>query len=135
VRGGSATHKVIPPIRTPLPFYFKVSMSLDQATQTPAQMTSIARRLEQYTLKRPQEVLLISVVMDGSEDEIAIFKGFSSSLMCPTAFDPEVPVLAETAEIVAIARLKAPYNPDFPQYIQQQLSLAEMEPLLAEVGV
>ena len=41
---------------------------------------SISKRLEQYTVKRPQEVLLISVEIAGEEDQIAIFKGFSSSL-------------------------------------------------------
>lgn len=44
------------------------------------------KRLEQYTIKRPQEVLLVTVEIAGEEDQIAIFKGFSSSLMRPTAF-------------------------------------------------
>jgi hypothetical protein len=47
-------------------------------------------RLEQYTTKRPQEVLLVKIEIDGELDEIAIFKGFSSSLMRPTAFDPDI---------------------------------------------
>lgn len=52
---------------------------------------SLGRRLEQYTLKRPNEVLLVEIETDGQPDEVAIFKGFSSSLMNPTAFDPDVP--------------------------------------------
>jgi len=39
---------------------------------------------------------------EGESDQIAIFKGFSSSLMRPTAFDPEVPVLPDKAKILTI---------------------------------
>jgi hypothetical protein len=95
----------------------------------------IAFRLEQYTLKRPQEVLLVTAEVAGEPDEIAIFKGFSSSLMRSTAFDPDVPVLSADAKIVAIDRLVAPYRPDQPQYIQQGLTWEEMQGLLEEVGV
>ncbi len=98
-------------------------------------MKSIGHRLEQYTLKHPQEVLLISAEVGGEPDQITIFKGFSSSLMRPTAFDPDVPVLSETAEILAIDRLQAPYSPDTPSYIQQGLTLSEMLALLEQSGV
>ncbi|WP_088890885.1 DUF7734 family protein [Leptolyngbya ohadii] len=98
-------------------------------------MTPIARRLELYTLKRPQEVLIVHTEIGSEPDEIAIFKGFSSSLMNPTAYDPEVPVLPEDARITAIDRLYAPFNPQNPRYIEQGRSLAAMEELLAEVGV
>ncbi|MGD1914186.1 MAG: hypothetical protein ACFB2X_26115 [Rivularia sp. (in: cyanobacteria)] len=96
---------------------------------------SIDKRLEQYTAKRPQEVLLVTLEINGSRDEIAIFRGFSSSLMRPTAFDPDVPVISEKAKIISIDRLKSPYNPESPQYIQQALSLEAMESLLAEVNL
>lgn len=42
------------------------------------------KRLEQYTIKRPQEVLLVTIEIFSEPDKIAIFKGFSSSLMRPT---------------------------------------------------
>ena len=96
---------------------------------------SIGNRLEQYTIKRPQEVLLVAAEISGEPDQILIFKGFSSSLMGPTAFDPDVPVLPADARIVSIDRVKSPYNPDAPRYIQQGLTWETMEPLLAEVGV
>lgn len=96
---------------------------------------SIANRLEQYTIKRPSEVLLVAAEISGEPDQILIFKGFSSSLMRPTAFDPDVPVLPEFAKIVSIDRVKSPYNPDEPRYIQQGLTRDTIEPLLAEVGV
>ncbi|MEA5596577.1 hypothetical protein [Rivularia sp. UHCC 0363] len=95
----------------------------------------INQRLEQYTAKRPQEVLLVTLEINGEQDEVAIFRGFSSSLMRPTAFDPDIPVIPQEASIISIDRLKSPYNPESPQYIQQSLSLEEMQSLLAEANV
>ena len=98
-------------------------------------MSKIDKRLEQYTVKRPQEVLLVTVEVNGDRDEIAIFRGFSSSLMRPTAFDPDVAVISPQAKIISIDRLKSPYNPESPQYIQQGLTVEAMSRLLAEVDV
>ena len=96
---------------------------------------SVAQRLEQYTAKRSQEVLLVTVDIDKEQDQIAIFKGFSSSLMRPTAFDPDVPVLSDRAKIISIDRVASPYDPQSPRYIQQGLTWETMQPLLSEVGV
>ncbi len=82
--------------------------------------------LEQYTKAHPQEVLLVRAEIEGEVDEILIFKGFSSSVMRPTAYDPDIPVLPETAKILGIDRLQSPYIPDDPQYIQQDISWAAM---------
>ncbi|MGD1902017.1 MAG: hypothetical protein ACFB9N_07230 [Geitlerinemataceae cyanobacterium] len=94
-----------------------------------------AQRLEQYTLKRPEEVLLIDAEIDGEEDCVTIFRGFSSSLMRSTAFDPDVPVLPESATIVRADRLCSPYNPDDPQYIERDLDRDRLEDLCDSVGV
>lgn len=96
---------------------------------------SVGKRLEQYTRVRSQEVLLVNVEIAGELDKIAIFKGFSSSLMRPTAFDPDVPVLSDQAKIITIDRLASPYNPQSPRYIQQGLTWETIQPLLLEVGV
>lgn len=96
---------------------------------------SVGKRLEQYTAKRSYEVLLVTVEIQGELDQIAIFKGFSSSLMRPTAFDPEVPVLPDEAKILTIDRVASPYNPQSPRYIQQGLSWETIQPLLLEAGV
>ena len=95
----------------------------------------IGYRLEQYTIKNPREVLLITARVGADEDQVAIFKGFSSSLMHPTAFDPDVPVLPADAKIQAIDRLEGPYNPHCPKVIERGLSLAQMEILLQKYGV
>jgi hypothetical protein len=97
--------------------------------------SSIGKRLEQYTVKRPQEVLIVTLNIGNEQDKIAVFKGFSSSLMRPTAFDPDVSVFPDDALIVAIDRIASPYNPESPRYIQQGLSWEAMEALLLEVGV
>ncbi len=98
-------------------------------------MKSIGYRLEQYTLKHPQEVLLVTAEIDGEPDQITIFKGFSSSLMRPTAYDPDVPMLPEAAKILKVDRLQAPYNPNQPHYLQQDLTLEQMLQLLDRTGV
>jgi hypothetical protein len=97
-------------------------------------MTPLSR-LEQYTLKRPQEVLLVSAEVSGEPDQVMIFRGFSSSLMRPTAFDPDVPTLPDGAEILQIDRIQAPYSPTTPQYLQQGLTWQEMESLLQDVNI
>lgn len=96
---------------------------------------SIGRRLEQYTLKRPKEVLLLSVDVNGQPDQVAIFKGFSSSLMNPTSFDPDEPILPANAKVQCVDRLEGPYNPNSPRYIEQGLTWEAFEPLLQAAGV
>ncbi|GAA6624314.1 hypothetical protein [Scytonema sp. NUACC26] len=91
---------------------------------------SIGKRLEQYTIKRPQEVLLVTVEIAGEQDQIAIFKGFSSSLMRPTAFDPDIPVIRDDAKILKIDRVASPYNPESPRYIQQDISWENMQKIM-----
>ena len=96
---------------------------------------SPGKRLEQYTIKRPHEVLLVTIEVNGEEDQIAIFKGFSSSLVRPTAYDPDVPIVPDDANILRIDLLASPYNPNSPRYIQQDLSWETMQALLSEVKV
>ena len=90
---------------------------------------SLIQQLEQYTIKHPQEVLLITVTCGEEMDQLMIFKGFSSSLMGPTEFNPDVPMLSEEAEIISIDRLQSPYNPNHPNYIEKGLSWEDMEDL------
>ena len=94
------------------------------------------KRLETYTLKRPQEILKVTVKNEaGTLDEIIIFKGFSSYLTQATPTDPDVPLIQENAIIVTIDRLKSPYKPNEPEYIQKGLSWEKIEELLKEMGV
>lgn len=97
--------------------------------------SAIAYRLEQYTIKHPAEVLLVTAYVRGEEEQLLVFRGFSSSLTGATAFDPDVPVLPDEAEIATIDRLQAPYRPEAPRYLQRAISLDDMETLLKQTGV
>ncbi|XP_024398237.1 uncharacterized protein [Physcomitrium patens] len=68
-------------------------------------------RMERYTERVPNEVLRVHAVVDGEEDQVIIFKGFSSSLMRPTPDDPAELVLPATATIRGIDRIRGPFNP------------------------
>lgn len=96
---------------------------------------SFGQRLEEYTRKCPEEVLIVTLEVDGDRDEVMIFKGFSSSLMHPTNFDPDIPIIAKDAKIIKIDRTRSPYNPDAPSYLQQGLTQAEMESKLSSLNV
>jgi len=83
--------------------------------------------LEAYTDIVKAEVLLVKALLDGEEDEVLVFRGFSSSLIRPTPDDPSDPVLPEGCQIVCIDRLQAPYKPSGDQVpIQEGLTVAEM---------
>lgn len=86
---------------------------------------SLEQRLEAYSRLHPQEVLVVSVEIEGKEDLITVFKGFSSSLMYPTAFDPDVPILPDSAIVLRVDRVASPYNPEHPVYIEENVSLEQ----------
>ncbi|PSB01315.1 DUF7734 family protein [Merismopedia glauca] len=98
-------------------------------------INSLGQRLEQYTIKRPQELLVVTIEIEGETDQIAIYKGFSSSLVRATEFNPDISLISDSAEIVRIDRVKAPYQPNHPEYIQTGLTWETMQPLLAEVSI
>lgn len=93
-------------------------------------VASPGQRLEQYSLKHPQEVLMVEARINGEPEQVMVFKGFSSSLMGATDSDPDVPVLPPEAEILSIDRLRSPYQPNDPQYVAQGLRWDEFEALL-----
>ncbi|MDX2254365.1 MAG: hypothetical protein NW214_02515 [Pseudanabaenaceae cyanobacterium bins.39] len=93
------------------------------------------QQLEDYSRHHPQEVLLVKLKSSAQDspnrtDEVMIFKGFSSSLTRSTAFDPDVPVIADRDVIISIDRLVAPYKPNQPNYIQQGLTWEQFQHLL-----
>lgn len=96
---------------------------------------TFAQRLEQYTLKHPNDVLMIDAEIEGEPDCVMVFRGFSSSLMRSTAFDPDVPVLPDTAIALRADRLRAPYQPDNPQYIERDLDRDRLIELCDRAGV
>lgn len=83
------------------------------------------QQLEMYSQQHPQEVLIVKARDNQEEIEIMIFKGFSSNLIGPTEFDPDLPMLSPSAQILTIDRLFSPYNPINPNYIQSNLTPSE----------
>ena len=97
---------------------------------------SIGFRLEQYTLKYRQEVLIVNVqTATGETDSVMIFAGFSSSLMRATNFDPDVPVIADDSIIISIDRLVSPYDPSNPQYIESGITIDAINSILEELDI
>lgn len=87
--------------------------------------------LEQYTLRHPEQVLLVQALVVGNLEQVIVFRGFSSSLSGSTAFDPDVSVLPAEAQIQTIDILLAPYQPDQPNYLERSVSWGDMEPRLS----
>lgn len=92
---------------------------------------TLLQRLERYTQGRSTEVWIVHAIVDGELDQVMVFRGFSSSLMRPTASDPDVPVLPADAVIQSVDRAMAPFNPDAPRYLDQGLSIDHVDALLA----
>jgi hypothetical protein len=87
-------------------------------------LAALLGELEAISRSRPDRVLRLRGrlpvalgvapgVAPGSEEpfELLIFRGFSSSVTHPTAFDPDCPALAEDAVIEAAELLLAPLDP------------------------
>lgn len=55
--------------------------------------------------------------------------------MRPTATDPSEPVLPEDSKILKIDRLRAPYNPESPVFIQEAMTLLELTELFKTRGI
>ncbi|MFN3679551.1 hypothetical protein [Thermosynechococcus sp.] len=75
--------------------------------------------LEAYSRAHPQEVLLVEAQVGGREEVVLIFKGVSSSLTGATVVDADIPLLPEEAVIVAVDRLRSPYTPSAPVYLER----------------
>lgn len=80
---------------------------------------SVEKLLEAYSDRHRDEVLLVHGTINGEPDVIMVFRGFSSSLMQATAYDPDIPVLPSDAEIHTVDRVKSPYQPEAPEFIEQ----------------
>jgi hypothetical protein len=95
----------------------------------------LSEALETYTRKRPKEVLLVRVRIDGSDEEVLVFRGASSYLTRATPTDPGQPVIPDGAELLGIDRQQAPYNPITPIVLDANLQVEALRKLLTEVGI
>lgn len=73
--------------------------------------------LEAISREHPDRVLRLRGILPAEGDgageafELLIFRGFSSSITHPTAFDPDQPALPGGAEITAAELLEGPLKP------------------------
>ncbi|GMH20344.1 hypothetical protein Nepgr_022185 [Nepenthes gracilis] len=79
--------------------------------------------LEAYSRSAREEALLVNAVLDDREEQVLIFKGFSSSLSYRTVADPSKSVVPSRAVIKSIDRVKGPFNPSNIQYIEEGLTM------------
>ncbi|MBC8121815.1 MAG: hypothetical protein H7Y22_08275 [Gemmatimonadaceae bacterium] len=95
----------------------------------------LGEALEAYTRKRPNEVLLLRVCANGSEEEVLVFRGASSYLTRATPSDPGEPIPPVESELLSLDRQRAPYSPINPNIIAANLDLDAVRELLLEVGL
>jgi len=97
---------------------------------------TLIERMEMYTQEVPTEVLLVKAMLEeGMEDEVLVFRGFSSSLMRPTPDDPSEPVLPESCTLESVDRLQGPYIPNGEQVsIQEGMSVKQITQFLDDLG-
>ena len=94
-------------------------MALEVAAQLAA--------LEAISRERPDRVLRLRGDLPGADGatepfELLIFRGFSSSVSHPTAFDPDQPALPADATIVTAELLQGPYSPSEEQLLRGPLA-------------
>jgi hypothetical protein len=78
-------------------------------------VAELLARLEELSRLRPDRVVRLSGELPAAAGwepfELLIFRGFSSSISHPTAFDPDQPALPPQARVAAAELLQGPLNP------------------------
>ncbi len=84
-------------------------------------------KLEAYSAAHRDEVLWVTVTVDGEPEEITVYRGFTSALSRTTPPDPETPVLPPQAVVVQVVRVRAPFQPAHPQVLGTPLTWEAFE--------
>ena len=78
-------------------------------------VATLLSRIEELSRSRPDRVVRLTGELPGDcglePFELLIFRGFSSSVSHPTAFDPDQPALPAAALVQAAELLQGPFNP------------------------
>ena len=85
-------------------------------------VSELLARFEDLSRSRPDRVLRLTGELPGDAGamepfELLIFRGFSSSVSHPTAFDPDQPALPESARLISAELLQGPLNPAAEQRV------------------
>ena len=81
------------------------------------EVADLLTRLEELSRQRPDRVVRLSGELPAAGGagwerfELLIFRGFSSSISHPTAFDPDQPALPAEARVEMAELLQGPLNP------------------------
>nr|QSQ68611.1 hypothetical protein PY_026437 [Puya raimondii] len=78
--------------------------------------------LESYSESARDEALLVTAAVDGDDEVVLVFKGFSSCLSSRTAADPSKSVLPARAVIQSIDVVRGPFDPNNIQYLEKGLT-------------
>jgi hypothetical protein len=90
--------------------------------------------LESYSRSHPNLVLVVEIEDNGIKNLVLIFKGVSSSLAVGTPTDPDIPVIPDTATILTIDIMGAPYNPRSPKYVHKNLNWSAFQELITQTS-
>ena len=84
-------------------------------------VATLLSRIEELSRSRPDRVVRLTGELPGEGGlepfELLIFRGFSSSVSHPTAFDPDQPALPAEARVQAAELLQGPFTPAAEQRI------------------
>jgi hypothetical protein len=91
-----------------------------------AALEAISRQRADRVLRLRGQLPVADGPGGGSEPfELLIFRGFSSSVSHPTAFDPDQPALPEAAQLDSGELLKGPLNPAAEQRLAGPAAVRE----------
>ena len=91
--------------------------------------------LERYSQRIPSEALRVQIQMDGEDDCVLIYKGFSSSLMRATPSSADESVIPFAATLIELERLRAPLHPVNPEVLATYRDSEAVRALLQEQGI
>lgn len=101
---------------------------------------SLLARLETLSRSRPDRVLRLRGSLPAAEGEsepfeLLIYRGFSSSVTHPTAFDPDQPALPDGAVVSGAELLEGPLNPRAERRLAGPVGVERfLEPLAWQEG-
>ncbi|RWW18395.1 hypothetical protein GW17_00017620 [Ensete ventricosum] len=78
--------------------------------------------MEAYSEAVGDVALVVRATVDGEEETVLVFKGFSSCLSSRTSYDPSKSVLPARAVIERIDVVRGPFDPSNVEYLEKDLT-------------
>ncbi|XP_065016267.1 uncharacterized protein LOC135643357 [Musa acuminata AAA Group] len=93
----------------------------EEDTEEHAQNSEISL-MEAYSEAVRDVALVVRATVDGEEETVLVFKGFSSCLSSRTSYDPSKSVLPARAVIECIDVVRGPFDPSNVEYLEKDLT-------------